>query len=248
MAVSLPRIAQLLAKAGISAQTPEGGPEKSALAADKSGLQKGQVIDADGKVVVGLGYNPADRAKAGQNLHEKSSVDAFVKALKGETPSPGADAKAKTKEGEGDKSAAQAEAPARPTAEEAPGRKELRELREERQQEVRREERQDDARAQGQKEAKEQAESRDHREVHDHLRVERDKPDDDDKHGHAYAFLDPEEDQEDGESGYRSAEVFADAERCHGLMEDGTRCIRRAREGRPFCRAHVVRGPDDPMV
>lgn len=238
MAVSLPRLAQLLAKVGLGAQIPEGSGDKSALAADRSGLQKGQVLDAEGKVVVGLGYNPADRTKGEQNLHEKSSVDAFVKALKGETPSTGQ--KTKAKEGEADKAGPAPDgAPARTPGEEVPVRREARELREDRQQELRREERQEDVRAQGQREAKEQAEARESREAPEHRRVERDKPDDEDKHGHAYAFLDPEEDADEQESGYRSSEVFADAERCHGVMEDGTRCVRRAREGRPFCRAHL---------
>lgn len=241
MAVSLPRLAQLLAKVGVGDKTPEGTGERSALAADKSGLQKGQVLDAEGKLVVGLGYNPADRAKAEQNIHEKSSVDAFVKALKGETPSAGPSSKAK--DGEPDKSGPAPEgSPARLPGEEAPARREGRELRDDRQQDLRREERQEDLRAQGQKEAKEQAETRDAREAHEHRRVEREKPDEEDKHGHAYAFLDPEEDADEGESGYRSTEVFADSERCHGVVEDGTRCVRRAREGRPFCRVHQARG------
>ncbi len=240
MAVSLVRIAQLLSKMGLGEKMLETGGDKSPLAADKSGLQKGQVLDADGNLLAGLGYNPADRTKAGHNLHEKSSVDAFVKALKGETPDPKAELKGKEAEAEADKAKAKAEEPGRPAAEEAPGpgRREGKELREDRQQDVRREERQEDVRAQGQKEAKEQAEPREGRDPPER-RVEREKPDEDDKHGHAYAFTDPEEDEEDRGSGYRSSEVFADAERCHGTMEDGTRCVRRAREGRPFCRVHV---------
>jgi hypothetical protein len=67
--------------------------------------------------------------------------------------------------------------------------------------------------------------------------------DDENKHGLGWIREAPDPDEAAKRRGIREIDVLADRSRCQGILEDGSRCLRKAQEGTHYCRAHASTSP-----
>jgi hypothetical protein len=187
--------------------------------------------DPGGHLLHGVGYGTKDARTQLKNKVEEANVNRFL-----ESQQEGKEPIAKAKTGEPE------------TTEKREGelerKTEAQETREARDKDVKREDQKDDARVQGRQDTKEQLEQRDQREAREKERQkERDDRDDEEqKHGGAWAFEEAAaEEEQPAKRGLASTrEVYADNARCKGILDDGTRCLRKPVKGVGYCREHAV--------
>ena len=186
---------------------------------------RGEVLSND-LLLSGLGYSKADKSKANKNKVEKQNVLRFLKDPKSEL----SQLMNRKRLRDSSKPERKSKEAATPAAEQA----EKREVAQERL----REDRVQEGHIQGQeqaepKELREQVEAKD---LHHPQQDKRDK-EEDGKGAGAWVLEDGEDEDEERRKG-GAAQVFSDAERCNGHIEDGSRCLRKAKEGTPFCSVH----------
>lgn len=197
---------------------------------EKPGLAKGSLLGEDGALLAGLGYNPADKRTGLKNVAEKENLARFLQEL-GREPKEAKPGLEKKEEPATDAKRAEAGAE----------RAEAKEQREQVDKEIRREERAEEAKAQAQHEAKEQRETRESAEAKEQQRQQRDEEDEEDKPGAGWVQEEIEgEEEEGGRRGMRQQDALGDPHRCHGLLEDGHRCLRRPVKGTPYCPEHAA--------
>lgn len=205
---------------------------------DPSKLEKGTLMGADGALLAGLGYNPKDHRTSAKNVAEQANLERFLHEMEGDPKEIGA------KKGE--------EAPQTQKKGEAKEGREAREGRDGKEAATenrgpdRARDKADDARIQGQAEAKEAKESHQTKESqeaeHQQGQQQRrdDQQDEQDKPGGAWVAEELEGQEVSSKRGLRAADALGEAHRCHGTMDDGTRCLRRPVKGTPYCREHFV--------
>ena len=185
--------------------------------------------DPGGHLFHGVGYGTKDARSQLKNKVEEANVNRFLESQQ-EAKEPTAKAKSEPettekREGEIDR------------------KTEAQETRESRDKDVRREDQKDDARIQGRQETKEQQEQRDQKEAREKERQkDRDEDEEEKKHGSGWVLEDAEDSEDVPQKrGLGStAEVYNDNARCKGLLEDGTRCLRKPLKGVGYCREHAV--------
>jgi hypothetical protein len=115
-------------------------------------------------------------------------------------------------------------------------RRDAKELRDAKDQDVRRDEAKEDAKGVAQKEAKEE---RERIETKDKEQKQRDEREEErEKPGGAWVQEDPDEDEQGHERKLRDADELTDQNRCKGILEDGSRCLRKPLKGLSHCREH----------
>lgn len=198
---------------------------------DAKGPEKGSLL-GDGTVLAGLGFNGEDKKGAAKNVVEKANIDRFMQ-------DPSNDVKEFQNALRQMKDAEPME---KAHAHEGHhvDKKEAKELKEE----VRREEKLDDVRGQAAQETKEKKEARESAEAKEAEKErERDEEKDDrEKHGGAWAQEEQEQDEQPKKrrGALYESDLLGERTRCHGKLEDGTRCLRKPLEGSAYCREHMV--------
>jgi hypothetical protein len=224
----------LLAKAA-PAGKPEGGAAQGLKAAEGEappGLPKGALLGEEGALLAGLGYAGEDRHSATRNVAERSAVAKFLHELAEDPRAPTTTApkeEGPTKEHDADRAEARGE-----RAADDP-------------QATRREEKAEDARAQAREEtAKEARREREADEAEGHRERQRDPEEREDEDAHGQGWVAEEQEQEEEaprRRGLREADALGEAHRCRGLLEDGTRCLRKPGGGASYCPEHALRVP-----
>ena len=197
---------------------------KQALKGKKAKTTNGETLEND-LLLSGLGFSQADKKTNIKNKSEAQNILRFLKDPKGEVKKLKAQ-KNLTKDSSTEKNSQnQADTFTRKEAQEP--------IKEQRSQERAQE---------GHQQAIEQIEPKEvkeHAEAHEHAlpQPEKRKEQEDSKGGNAWVLDDDDEGSTEKESG-GEAQVFSDVGRCHGHLEDGSRCLRKAKEGSPFCAIH----------
>ncbi|MBK6687529.1 MAG: hypothetical protein IPG45_23860 [Deltaproteobacteria bacterium] len=223
----------LLSRLGLGGPTGhEVGVEAKGLkgkeaAGEKPGLEKGTVLGPDGQALAGLGYNHEDRQSALKNLTEQSNVSRFLDAVheQHEAPRLFAEQKNETGETKGTKTELDAK-----------------ELAKDGDTQLRKDETVEDKKAAAQLETKEQEQVKEKHETkeaeHEGRERQKDEREDEEKHGHGWVLEEHEEDTPEGKRTLRTGDTLGDHHRCHGTIEDGTRCLRKPTKGTPYCPEH----------
>ena len=201
-----------------------GQVSKQGLKGKKAKATKGETLDND-LLLAGVGFSGADKQTTTKNKSEARNIQRFLKDPKAELKKLKANQNP-AKETQGDK----------PTKEQADTftKRDVQEsARDQLAQERAQEAQQQVVEQQEPKELREQAEQHEHPLPQQEKRKEQD----DAKGGNAWVLDDDEDDSSEKSHG-NEAQVFSDIERCHGHLEDGSRCLRKAKEGSPFCPVH----------
>jgi hypothetical protein len=212
--------------------------DKSALRGEgKDGKlpEKGSLLGEDGQLLSGLGYNPTDKQAAAKNVAERANVERFMQEVNPEhlksaftDDKKGAEVKAEKM----DKTDAEERFDRDRTERQTIG------------EERRLEERVDDTRAQVMQEAKNEKEQREVRETKEHEKErDQDERGDDEREKHGTPWVMEEMDREEEKKrrrGIRLDDALGAETRCHGLLEDGSRCLRKPMPGTPYCRQHTT--------
>jgi hypothetical protein len=219
----------MFGKAAATDVKAHGMKGEKADAKNEKGVPLG---DPGGHLLHGVGYGTKDARSHLKNKVEEENVNRFLEAF--QDPK---DPAAKTKGGEAEHAPEKKEG-------ELERKSEAQETREARDKDVKREEQRDDARMQGRHEAKEQLEQRDHREAHEkeHQREREERDQDEQKHASGWVLDDADEQEEPPRKGglATQAEVYNDNARCKGVLDDGTRCLRKPVKGVGYCREHAM--------
>lgn len=212
---------------------PQVGVDAKGLKAkeggDKPGLEKGTPLGPDGQHAAGLGFNHEDRQSALKNLSEATNVSRFLDAVHEQHEAPRLFAEQKNEAGEAKGQRTEVDA---------------KELGKDADTQLRKDETVDDKKAAGQLEAKEQEQVKERREAQEAEREgkererQQDEREDDEKHGQGWVQEEHEEDAPAGKHTLRTADALGDHHRCHGTVEDGTRCLRKPQKGTPYCLEH----------
>lgn len=213
---------------GIGAEaSPEG---KLAESSDPDGLPAGLVdgveeMGEEGLLLRNLGFTRTDRRSEKRNVSEQANIEQFLQAEgkelalsmpeEVEVPSVEHDAF----EGE----VANEQEQLRETKEERAAFAEAREIQEgfegvSLKEEAPAEQDGGDSQSEGGKEGEEQ--------------------DEDERPGAAWLAEELDEREKKKKRDADGAEVFADVHRCRGTLEDGSRCLRKAQDGTPYCQIH----------
>lgn len=226
----------LLSQMGIlQLQTGQGAEGGKGMKASGMKGQKGapnsQALGDEGLLLTGLGYAESDVQTNRKNTAERSNLTRFLQKQLRDSPAP----RAAVLTEEGVHQRFEEAGPDAPT-EAAEGHEANAE------QELSPQERRDNARVQGQKESAEQAELRESSETAEaeQQQQQRDDSEEEDKPGAGWVAEEQEEEGEQRKRGLRTPDVLADSMRCHGTLEDGTRCLRKARDGTPYCAVHAA--------
>ena len=211
-----------------------GAPVKAdvkGMKAEPAKNEKGAPVgDPGGHLLHGVGYATKDARTQLKNKVEEANVSRFL-----ENPEVKDPAKAKVPETEATTEKRDGEVAERKT--------DAQETREARDKDVRREDQKDEARMHARHETKEQQEERDRKEGREKERnQEREEHDEEERPGHGWVMSEAEEEEETPRRpGLRSTdEVYADSSRCKGVLDDGTRCLRKPVKGIGYCREHSV--------
>ncbi|MEE2901372.1 MAG: hypothetical protein VYC39_03545 [Myxococcota bacterium] len=216
----------LLGKLAASEAASEGMGDlsKQGLKGKKSKATKGETLEND-LLLSGLGFSQTDKKTNTKNKSETQNILRFLKDPKGEIKKLKAQ-KNLTKDSSTEKNS--------PNQADNFIRKEVQEPIKEQLAQERTQEAQQQA-----VEQLEPKELKEHSEAHEHAlpQQEKRKEQEDSKGGNAWVLDDDDEGSTEKESG-GEAQVFSNVERCHGHLEDGSRCLRKAKEGSPFCAVH----------
>jgi hypothetical protein len=190
----------------------------------KSGkLAKGETLGND-LLLSGLGFSKSDKGKAKSHKVEKQNVERFLKDPKSELGQLKSRQNIRQAAKKNQAKAAEAQRPNENADQSV--------------RESRKDEGMNEARVVGQEqgEAKEFKERVEAKEAHLLHRDERDKEEEGRGAG-GWVLEDADSDDDERKRG-GEAQVFSDAERCHGHSEDGGRCLRKSQENSPFCIVH----------
>lgn len=203
----------------------KGGPE---------GPGKGEAMGAEGVLLTGLGYNTADHRSSAKNISERANLEKFLKEMGPETG-----AKGEVKEG-----GPEARAKDKPDAETRGAKNEARDPGTEPARAEARREGADEARVQGQAEVREPTEARETKESQEaesgQQRQQKDDSDEEDKPGAGWLAEEFEAESVDRKRGLRTPDPMGNPHQCRGVLEDGSRCLRRPVRNMQHCREHFV--------
>jgi hypothetical protein len=193
--------------------------------------EKGSVMGDEAMLLAGVGFNVEDRQSVVKNVAEKANVERFMQELGSDKQTVAV----QTTKQEGDQQGS--------TSKERM-EKEALELKDNRE-DVRSEERVDTSRSEALFEARDQREQREVAGAKKEKEQEREDDREDDRNKHGNAWI-PEELQREEEKKRRRGVYLDDAlgvnMRCHGRLDDGSRCLRKPVPGTPYCREHAFTG------
>jgi len=216
----------LLGKLAASEAASEGVSDigKQGLKGKKNKTVKGETLEND-LLLSGLGFSQKDKKTNTKNKSEAQNILRFLK-----------DPKADLKTTKPQRMSGH-ETPADKTSQSPSDTFTKKEVQESAKEQIAQERAQDNQ--QHAIEQQEPRELKEHAEAHEHVspQQEKRKEQEDSKGGNAWVLDDDDETNSEKESG-SEAQVFSDVERCHGHLEDGSRCLRKAKEGSPFCAIH----------
>jgi hypothetical protein len=88
----------------------------------------------------------------------------------------------------------------------------------------------------------EEAEVQEKRDVDESKESDRgdDEQQEKDEHGGGWVMEEAAQEESEASKGLRNLEVLGEETRCHGLIEDGTRCLRKPIDGKAYCAEHSV--------
>ena len=226
----------LLSQMGLT-QTGQGPATKAKASAMKGekGPAQGQVLGEEGLLLAGLGYTGKDRRTDRKNVAERSNLTRYLREQLRDAPS------LKNANLTAEEAMALQEGAEQAGSEfEASGQEgEARESHAD--QEVRQQERREEARFQGQKEAAEQADTRETAEASEaEPHHQQEDQDEEDKPGAGWVAEENEEEGDEKKRALRDADLLGQQSRCRGVLEDGTRCLRKPNEGTPYCAEHAA--------
>lgn len=240
-----PGLGALLGKLGIvrpgeSAKTPqvaakglEGQPGEEKT--------KGAAIGPDGTALSGLGYNVEDKQTLRKNVAERENIARFLREIKDDGPLLKEDLAPKDALKDGPKEVK--EAKDAKEAKEAKDQKEATEVKETKDAKGR-EEAKEEVKTAARQETHEERERRDQQERERHRDQQQQKKDEDEGAGSGWVMSEQEaEEAEERRRGLRDGDVMGEAHRCHGMIEDGSRCLRKPISGTPYCREHAFSIP-----
>lgn len=235
-------------KLGVLGQAANGkglvGKSEKGLKSDgkgegPEGASKGEALTEDGGLLAGVGYNTQDRRTSRKNVAERANLERFLKEMDGEDAGETGKAQANDQGPEAKKDEAKPKTEA----------KEAREAKEQGPEQNRAEAKREgpeDGRVQGQAEAQEAAEAHEAKEPqeaeaeHQGGGRGQDEEDERDKPGGAWVAEELEDKSDKDNVALKSPDALADAHRCRGSLEDGSRCLRRVVKGSHYCREHFV--------
>ena len=216
----------------------EGGMQTKASAMKGAkGPTTGEALGEDGLLLTGLGYSGRDKHTDRKNMSERSNLTRFFQEQLREFPGP----RTAMVSDEAQLQAAEfADGPAGEAQGEGATEGEVRDAPAE-QQEMRAQDRREDARVQGQKEAAETAEARESTETSEaEQQQQQHDEDEEDKPGAGWVAEEMDEEGDERKRALRDPDALGQADRCRGELEDGTRCLRKAADGTPYCAEHAA--------